>query len=133
MLEVRDVFYNIMSNYEKRFARLPRFDFASLPSDVMYDALYGKITIDKQICYLLAFPIVERLRNIKQLALTELMYTGASHTRLEHSLGVSYLLTNLASDADDKDKIVLSIIGLLHDVGHSGWGHLREMEYHLEL
>jgi hypothetical protein len=51
------------------------------------------------------------------------MYTGASHTRLEHSLGVSFLLSKLASDTDDKDKVVLNIIGLLHDIGHSGWGH----------
>jgi len=33
----------------------------------------------------------QRLRNIRQLALTSKVYPGATHTRFEHSLGVMHL------------------------------------------
>lgn len=123
VLVATDVFYEILSQYEYNFARVPRFDYASVKPGSIIDPLYGKVELDKSICYLLAFPIVDRLREAKQLGMTDLVYTGATHTRLEHSLGVSYLLGKLPKDVDDQGRSILRIIGLLHDIGHSGWGH----------
>jgi HD superfamily phosphohydrolase len=112
-----------MSYYEYKFAKVPRLSLNSICNDKIIDPLYGEINLNKYVCYLLAFPIVDRLREIKQLGLTDLVYIGATHTRLEHSFGVSYLLSKLPADLNDQERVILSLIGLLHDIGHSGWGH----------
>jgi HD superfamily phosphohydrolase len=121
---LRDFFYEILSNYESRFGKVAGFDYASLPAiDYTFDPLYGRISLTKPVQYLMSLPIVERLGRIRQLALSNYVYVGANHTRLEHSLGVAYLLTTIPADLNEMDKTILFIAGLLHDIGHSGWGH----------
>jgi HD superfamily phosphohydrolase len=121
---LRDIFYELLSKYEFDFARTIDVVYNELPNkDVVYDPVHGEITLTKELIYLLNFPIVERLAKIKQLALTYLRFIGATHTRLEHSLGVAYLLTNVTNDLDDNEKVLMNIAGLLHDIGHSGLGH----------
>jgi HD superfamily phosphohydrolase len=121
---LRDIFYELLSKYEFDFARTIDVGYNELPNkDVVYDPVHGEITLSKELIYLLNFPIVERLAKIKQLALTYLRFIGATHTRLEHSLGVAYLLTNVTNDLDDNEKVLMKIVGLLHDIGHSGLGH----------
>lgn len=93
---------------------------------------------------------VQRLRRIHQLALTYLVYPGATHVRFEHSLGVMHLagkvfdtLTNpenltdevreLVPEAADSDnhsywKKVVKLAALLHDVGHIPFSHGAERE-----
>lgn len=121
---LRDLFYEILSNYESRFGKVAGFEYNSLPLlDYIFDPLYGKMPLTRPVQYLMSLPIVERLGRIRQLALTNFVYVGANHTRLEHSLGVAYLLTSIPVDLDEMDKTILYIAGLIHDIGHSGWGH----------
>src|SRR3989442_12977636 len=83
---------------------------------------------------------VQRLRHIHQLALTYLVYPGATHRRFEHSLGVMDLaariydvvtnpevvsdeIKSLLPELNDRDKLrywcrVLRVAALCHDVGH---------------
>jgi HD superfamily phosphohydrolase len=90
----------------------------------------------------------QRLRNITQLALTYLLYPGATHRRFEHSLGVMELsgrvfdvVTNPANVTDEvKDmlpdllntaalaywKQVLRMAALCHDIGHLPFSHAAE-------
>ena len=86
----------------------------------------------------------QRLRRIRQLALTDLVYPGAMHTRFEHSLGVMHVATLLfdsivknsreilysAYSYDDhglaKERIKIRLAALLHDVGHSPFSHASE-------
>lgn len=90
----------------------------------------------------------QRLRNITQLALTYLLYPGATHKRFEHSLGVMELagrvfdvVTNPANVTDEvrdllpdlgnKDalsywKHVLRMAALCHDIGHLPFSHAAE-------
>jgi HD superfamily phosphohydrolase len=96
--------------------------------------------------------LFRRLRYIRQLALTELIYPGASHTRFEHSLGVMELATRafdaLAAKHGDlleytfskvdglndrslaKARQALRLAALLHDVGHSSFSHAAEDVVH---
>lgn len=70
----------------------------------------------------------QRLRWIKQLGSANLVYPGANHTRFEHSLGTSHLASQMAKQAgvpDDEIELV-SIAGLLHDLGHSPYSHLAD-------
>ncbi len=67
----------------------------------------------------------QRLRHIKQLGFSYLVYPGANHTRFEHSLGTLYLSKRIAEkigvDKEDLEKI--RIYALLHDIGHIGFSH----------
>ncbi len=70
----------------------------------------------------------QRLRGIKQLAMTHLVYPGAEHTRFEHSLGVCHLAGRIAQEIelDEDQRHVVRAAGLLHDVGHGPFSHVSE-------
>lgn len=57
------------------------------------DPVYGFIPFNDWEKEILNHPVFQRLRRIKQLALTEMVYPGAVHTRFEHSLGVMHFAT----------------------------------------
>ena len=89
-------------------------------------------------------PAYQRLRRIRQLAWTDYVYPGAMHSRFEHSLGVMHLATKLYESIvehsrpllidfygyDDagfrRDKALVRLAALLHDVGHSPFSHAGE-------
>lgn len=56
------------------------------------DIIYGFITYDDWEREIINHPVFQRLRRIKQLSLTDMVYPGANHTRFEHSLGLCILL-----------------------------------------
>ena len=59
------------------------------------DIIYGFITYDDWEREIINHPVFQRLRRIKQLSLTDMVYPGANHTRFEISLGVMHLATLL--------------------------------------
>ena len=80
----------------------------------------------------------QRLRNIKQLAMTYYIYHGAEHTRFGHSLGVMHLVTK-AFNAAIKNSVckfsepkiewyeqILRLIALTHDLGHAPFSHASD-------
>jgi uncharacterized protein len=71
---------------------------------------------------------MQRLRAIKQLAMTHLVYPGTQHTRFEHSLGVCDVADRLARalELTDEDRAVVRTAALLHDVGHGPFSHVSE-------
>ncbi len=84
------------------------------------DPLYGFIGLTSKEVELLGTPVVQRLRRIKQLGNTHLVYPSACHSRFEHTLGVLHIATRMAQKLelnDDETKIV-RYTALLHDVGH---------------
>jgi uncharacterized protein len=70
----------------------------------------------------------QRLRGIRQLAMTHLVYPGATHTRFEHSIGVCHLAGRLADRVEmtDEEKITVRHAALLHDIGHGPFSHVSE-------
>lgn len=89
-------------------------------------------------------PAFQRLRRVKQLAWTDYVYPGTSHTRFEHSLGVMHLASRLYeavvamsggilkevfgyTDAGlARDWQIVRLAALLHDVGHAPFSHAAE-------
>ena len=59
------------------------------------DPIHGFIEIDEWERDIINQPAFQRLRRIKQLAWTDMVYPGATHTRFEHSLGVMHVATRL--------------------------------------
>lgn len=96
---------------------------------VVLDPVHGYIELDDLAQDLLSTPQVQRLRRVKQLGFSNLVYPGANHSRFEHSLGAMYLASvltrNLDSIEEDK-KTEIKAATLLHDVGHGPFSHVTE-------
>ena len=92
------------------------------------DPVHGYISVDEKILPLLDSPQVQRLRYIRQLGFSNMVYPGANHTRFEHSLGTMHLAGILAKSLKlDETEILLSMVsGLLHDIGHGPFSHATE-------
>lgn len=101
---------------------------------IINDPVHGFITIDDELVYkLLSHPYFQRLRSIKQMALAYLVYPGAVHTRLHHSLGAYHLMCNALDELSRKsvqiteaEKQASKIAILLHDIGHGPFSHALE-------
>ncbi|MEX6685887.1 HD domain-containing protein [Danxiaibacter flavus] len=101
---------------------------------IINDPVYGFITIHNDLIFsIIAHPYYQRLRRIQQMALAQLVYPGAVHTRLHHSLGAYHLMCNAVSELKSKgveitpeeDTAVKAGI-LLHDIGHGPFSHALE-------
>lgn len=92
------------------------------------DTVHGSIRIYGTFLRLLETPEMQRLQWINQLGLTKLVFPGANHTRLEHSLG-AYRLAERMSDSLDiskEEKHTVMAAALLHDIGHAPFSHTLE-------
>ncbi|AWR97865.1 HD domain-containing protein [Acidianus sulfidivorans JP7] len=98
------------------------------------DPIYGYIEVSDEFLKVISTPIFQRLRQIKQTAMAYMVYPGMTHTRFEHSLGVMYLSGELAKyiiknsglKYDDSFIKMISLAGLLHDIGHLAFSHTFE-------
>jgi hypothetical protein len=95
---------------------------------IIKDEIWGTIEFDDFEKRIIDTPDFQRLRRIKQMSFTNLVYPGANHTRFEHSLGTAHLsgliCERLGLDKDTKKKVKL--YGLLHDIGHTAFSHEGE-------
>jgi len=101
---------------------------------IINDPVYGFINIPAGIIYdLIEHKYFQRLRRIKQLGLTYLVYPGAVHTRFHHALGTMHLMSvaiNVIRGKGHKiteaEAEATKIAILLHDVGHGPFSHTLE-------
>ncbi|MDG1724564.1 MAG: HD domain-containing protein [Bacteroidia bacterium] len=101
---------------------------------IINDPIYGFVTIHHDIIFdCIELPEFQRLRRIKQLGLTSLVYPGAQHTRFQHAIGAMHLmqiaLKNLRAkqvDISEKEEIAALLAILLHDIGHGPFSHTLE-------
>lgn len=101
---------------------------------IINDPVHGFVNIPSGlILEIVEHPYFQRLRDIKQLGLTNLVYPGATHSRLLHALGAMHLMKdaimNLQSKGVDiskteEDASMAAI--LLHDAGHGPFSHALE-------
>lgn len=101
---------------------------------IINDPVHGFITIDHPLIFkIIEHPFYQRLRRIYQMALAQLVYPGAVHTRLHHSLGAYHLMRlalyelknkNIEISADEETAERIAI--LLHDIGHGPFSHALE-------
>ncbi len=101
---------------------------------IINDPVHGFITVDDElILQLIAHPYYQRLRRIHQMAMAHLVYPGAVHTRLHHSLGAYHLMCNALTelkrkgvDITGEEEQAAKIAILLHDIGHGPFSHALE-------
>ncbi|MFL9482344.1 HD domain-containing protein [Chitinophagaceae bacterium LWZ2-11] len=101
---------------------------------IINDPVYGFITVNNPVIFnILSHPYYQRLRRIHQMALAYLVYPGAVHTRLHHSLGAYHLMCNAITELKAKgveiteeEEVGAKAGILLHDIGHGPFSHALE-------
>jgi HD superfamily phosphohydrolase len=101
---------------------------------IVNDPVYGFITFDDElILKLIEHPWYQRLRRIHQMALAHLVYPGAVHSRLHHSMGAYHLMRQALTELKSKGIVIspeeeqaAQIAILLHDIGHGPFSHALE-------
>lgn len=109
------------------------------------DPIHGFITFSDKEKEIINWNEFQRLRYIKQLALTYYVYPGAMHTRFEHSLGVMEVASRIFDRllykeekginsilsgiglSDIQARRILRLAALLHDIGHLPFSHGGEV------
>lgn len=106
--------------------------------DKFRDPVHGFIEVSALERELIDSEPFQRLRNIKQLAMTYLVFHGAEHTRFGHSIGVMHMVTRAFESAVKNGKPdwtevkiafyrqLLRLIALTHDLGHAPFSHAAE-------
>ncbi len=103
-------------------------------SKVFRDPIHSYIHIEYQIIYdLISCPSFQRLRRIKQLGATHIVYPTAEHSRFSHSLGVYEISRRMVSENEhikgalsEEEMLYVMIAALLHDIGHGPYSHVFE-------
>ncbi len=111
---------------------------------IFRDPIHGYIKVYDKERDIINTPTFQRLRRIKQLGPTNLIYHGADHTRFAHSLGVMELASKVydilimknkqdrllewKESEIERNKILLRLVALLHDIGHPPLSHVGEGE-----
>ena len=101
---------------------------------IINDPVFGFINIRSELVFdLIEHPFVQRLRRIKQLGLSCMVYPGSNHTRFEHALGAVHLMRSAISilklkglEISDEEADAVTIAILLHDIGHGPFSHVLE-------
>lgn len=101
---------------------------------IVNDPVHGFISISHPLIFdLIEHPYFQRLRNIKQLGLSYLVYPGAVHSRFQHSIGAMHLLDlaietlrSKGLDISDAEAEAAAVAILLHDIGHGPFSHALE-------
>ncbi len=101
---------------------------------IINDPVHGFITINDPLIFaIINHPFYQRLRRIQQMALAQLVYPGAVHTRFHHSLGAYHLMCIAINELKDKgieitkeEALAAKAAILLHDIGHGPYSHALE-------
>jgi len=101
---------------------------------IFNDPVYGFITVPYPIVFdIIEHPFFQRLRRIKQLGLTHLVYPGALHTRFHHTLGAMHLMQLAIEELRAKGYEIteaeakgVTLAILMHDIGHGPFSHALE-------
>ena len=109
----------VNSNNKKKIFNDPVYGFISIPQEIIFDVI--------------EHPFMQRLRRIKQLGLTDLVYPGALHTRYHHVIGAMHLMSKAIATirrkghtiSETEEQAALLAI-LLHDIGHGPFSHALE-------
>ncbi len=101
---------------------------------ILNDPVYGFVSLTSERLFdLIEHPYVQRLRRIRQMGLSELVYPGALHTRFHHAIGAMHLM-RIALDSlrykgreiSEQEYESAQIAILLHDLGHGPFSHALE-------
>lgn len=99
---------------------------------VIRDSVHGSVRVDEPFLSLMDSDEIQRLAAVHQLGLANLVYPGANHTRLEHSLGAFFVAGRMGKSLqlDPEEDALVRCAAMLHDIGHLPYSHTFEMVLH---
>lgn len=110
--------------------------FESLLTECVYDDIHGFVALTREEKQLINHPYFRRLHFIRQNALANFIFPGATHTRFSHSIGVLFIVEKMVQklktlpkwkiDITPFDHQVIRLAALLHDIGHYPLSHTIE-------
>jgi HD superfamily phosphohydrolase len=91
----------------------------------IFDPVHGPIPLDGVALALIGTPEFQRLWGVRQTGFAHLVFPGANHTRLEHSLGTYSVAARFASHLalEPAEARRVTVGALLHDLGHGPFSH----------
>jgi HD superfamily phosphohydrolase len=106
----------------------------TIKQKIINDPVYGFINIPGGIIFdIIEHKYFQRLRRIKQLGLTHLVYPGATHTRFQHVIGAMHLMSlaidvikSKGNEITNEESEAAKLAILLHDMGHGPFSHALE-------
>lgn len=106
---------------------------------VIRDPVHNLITFDDDATDQLLLDLIntrefQRLRRIKQLGLSEMVFPGANHSRFAHSIGVMHIARLMLDGISRSNELKITqeqrtavlVAALLHDIGHGPFSHAFE-------
>ena len=101
---------------------------------IINDPVFGFIRVPRGLLLdIVRHPAFYRLSRIKQLGGANIVYTGAQHTRFQHSLGAFHLMGKAIFSLQQKGHFIFDSEAeavqaaiLLHDIGHGPFSHVLE-------
>ena len=95
---------------------------------IIKDPVHGYVEVEEFVLPLLDSPVLQRLRYVKQLGFSYLVYPGANHTRFEHSLGTMHLAGVMCRQIGlcEPERRLILASALIHDIGHGPFSHVIE-------
>lgn len=101
---------------------------------IINDPVFGFIRVPRGLLLdIVRHPAFYRLSRIKQLGGSNIVYPGAQHTRLQHSLGAFHLMTKAIASLRQKGHFIFDSEAeaaqaaiLMHDIGHGPFSHVLE-------
>jgi HD superfamily phosphohydrolase len=128
-----------LSQLEPPNARFHPNAAAPRQSKIFHDRVHDQIVLHPALVKIVDTPQFQRLRDLHQLGNTRYIYTSATNTRFEHSIGTSFLATRMLKtlrsnheeigpplDVSEVDVICVGMAGLCHDLGHGPLSHAFE-------
>ena len=118
-----------------RDSSFPPAPLSLRPAEIIRDPLWDNIRIDRAALAALDTPVVQRLRYVRQVGHSFLVYPGATHTRFEHALGAYHLTRRAIAALEElgelpagmeEDCLAVRMAALLHDIGHYPFSHALE-------
>lgn len=103
---------------------------------VIRDPVHGDIRLTEFEWKILGCREFQRLRWVRQLGFANLVYPGAEHTRLHHSIGTMHVSDKILRQIEDitgrpfdaEERLMARVYSLVHDVTHICYGHTVEDE-----
>lgn len=117
--------------------RCQNISLSSTHTKNFYDSVWGTIEINEGEIFILDSPVLQRMRQIKQLGLADLLYSSANHTRFSHTLGVlqtaDVMTEQIKKELQKKNvfiekgtRQIVRLAAIFHDCGHMFCSHASE-------